>query len=104
MIIFKCLHFTESNENSSDCPEKVRLVADYFNNKMKEIYYLSRELSLDEAMVLWQGRLVFRQYIKGKCYKYGIKLYFLTEPHELTVKFIIYDGKYSALSGKGHAA
>lgn len=47
---------------------------------MKEVYEPSKNLSLDESMVLWRGRLVFRQYIKNKQHKYGVKSYLLTEP------------------------
>lgn len=32
-----------------------------------------------DCPVLWRGRLRFRQYIKGKRHKYGVKLYTLTE-------------------------
>lgn len=53
---------------------------DHFNNKMNTIYCPGKELSLDESMVLWRGRLLFRQYIKNKRHKYGIKLYVLAEP------------------------
>ncbi|KAG8314113.1 hypothetical protein J6590_099813 [Homalodisca vitripennis] len=48
------------NGNETDCLAKVKLIVDHFNNKMDEVYYPCKELSLDEAMVLWRGRLVFR--------------------------------------------
>ncbi|XP_054260003.1 piggyBac transposable element-derived protein 4-like [Macrosteles quadrilineatus] len=54
-------------------------------------------------MVLWRGRLLFRQYIKGKRHKYGIKLYSLCEPNGLVVRFTIYSGGQGQLGGKGHA-
>jgi hypothetical protein len=44
-------------------------------------------------MVLFRGRLVFRQCIKNKRHKYGIKLYMLTEPGGLVHKIIIYSGQ-----------
>jgi hypothetical protein len=56
---------------------------------MNECYYPSRELSIDEFMVLWRGRLRFRQYIKGKRHKFGIKLYVLCEPKGIALKIII---------------
>lgn len=55
-------------------------------------------------MVLWRGKLVFSQYIKGKQHKFGIKLYSLTEPFGLTFHFMIYSGKDNVLSGKAHSA
>lgn len=39
---------------------------DHLNDTMKEIYVPDKDLSLDESMMLWRGRLVFWQYIKSK--------------------------------------
>lgn len=49
-------------------------------------------------MVLWRGRLVFRQYIKNKRHKYGIKLYMLTEPWDLVHRILIYSGEGTGLT------
>lgn len=57
---------------------KIRPLINYFNNKMQQLYYPSKNLSLDEFMVLYRGRLVFKQYIKNKRHKYGLTLYMLT--------------------------
>lgn len=69
---------------------------------MNSIYSPCKELSLDESMVLWRGRLQFRQYIKNKRHKYGIKLYMLTEPNGLVIKFAVYAGATDILAGEGH--
>lgn len=103
LVIFRCLHFT-SEENSDDPLIKIRKVIDHFNKKMDETYYPGKELSLDESMVLWRGRLKFRQFIKNKKYKYGIKLYMLTEPDGTILCFRVYTGSGDAeVAGKGHA-
>ncbi|KAF0750671.1 piggyBac transposable element-derived protein 4-like [Aphis craccivora] len=65
---------------------------------MNEIYEPSKNLSLDESIVLWHGRLVFRQYIKNKRHKYGVKLYMLTEPTGLVQKVLIYSGQGTDVS------
>lgn len=71
---------------------------------MESIYYPGKELSLDESMMLWRGRLGFRQYIKNKRHKYGVKLYMLTEPDGTILRFHVYTGANDAeLSGTGHA-
>lgn len=46
----------------------------------------------------------FRQYIKGKRHKYGIKIYALSEPNSLVTNFTIYSGNGGELSGKGLAS
>lgn len=104
LIILRCLHFSRNEEGTEDDKlKKVSMMVDYFNKKMDEIYYPCRELSLDEGMVLWRGRLLFRQYIKGKRHKYGIKLYSLCEPHGIVLQFCVYSGSLGNLGGKGHA-
>ena len=42
---------------------------------MKRIYVPEGRLSLDESMMLWHGRLVFKQYIMIKRHKYCIKCF-----------------------------
>ena len=59
---------------------------------MPEIYTPHKELSLDESMMLWRGRLVFRKYIKNKRHKYGVKFFELCTDDGLVLKTQIYSG------------
>lgn len=107
LLILRCLHFSSQSEGekSQDALQKIRPAIKYFNEKMTSIYYPYKELSLDESMMLWRGRLAFRQYIKNKRHKYGIKLYMLTEPDGTVLRFHVYTGSSdSELSGTGHAS
>lgn len=105
LMILRCLHFSNNAlDTGDDRLFKVRGLVDYFNNKMNSVYYPQQNLSLDECMVLWRGRLFFRQYIKGKRHKYGIKLYTLSEPHGIVLRFLVYCGVLDDMGGKGHAA
>ena len=54
-------------------------------------------------MVLWKGRLVFKQFIKNKRHKYGIKLYVLTESDGMVLNMHVYTGSHDSLGGKGHS-
>jgi len=60
---------------------------------MDEIYYPWKNLSTDKSMILWQNRLIFRQYIKSKKHKFGTKLYMLTQSFGLNLKISIYCGR-----------
>ncbi|XP_025830429.1 piggyBac transposable element-derived protein 4-like [Agrilus planipennis] len=104
LLIMRCLHFARNPGEDDRQPEdrlfKIKPLIVYFNNKMEEIYYTDKNLSLD----LWRGRLSFRQYIKNKRHKYGIKLYVLTEPDGTILKFAVYTGQLHDFGGKGHAA
>lgn len=103
LLILRFLHFVKSDSTNTDRLYKIRSIVDYFNNKMQNIYNAGKELSLDEPMVIWRGRLSFRQYIKGKRHKYGIKRYVLTEPNGLILEFAVYAGALDHLAGEGHA-
>ena len=53
-------------------------------------------------MVLWRGRLVFRQYIKNKKHKYGVKFYELCESDGIILRLSIYTGEsYADSEGYG---
>jgi len=109
LILLRCFHFSPNMINRDgkqrvDRLYKIRPLINYFNNKMNSIYYPKEELSFDESMVLWRGHLIFRQYIQNKRYKYGIKLYTLTEPNGTIIKFAVYTGVLDDMGGKGYAA
>ena len=107
LVIMRCLHFVRNpteGEKSTDRLYKIRPLVNFFNNKVTELYYPGKQLALDESMVLWRGRLTFRQYIKNKRHKYGIKLYMLTEPSGLILKSLVYTGTLDDCGGKGHTS
>jgi len=106
LLIMRNLHFSDNSADSNDSDRlfKIRPLINYFNDKMSNVYYPGKELSLDESMILWRGRLLFRQFIQNKRHKYGIKLYMLTEPNGIILKFAVYTGATDDLGGKGHAA
>ncbi|XP_025425937.1 piggyBac transposable element-derived protein 4-like [Sipha flava] len=96
-ILLRALHFSR-NPKEEELATKNRLykiqpILDYFNSKMKEIYEPSKNLSIDESMVLWRDRLIFRQYIQNKRHKYGVKMYMLTEPWGLIHRVMVYSGQ-----------
>ena len=71
--IMRFLHFGDQPKFEDDRLAKIRMILDHFNKVMSEIITPDKKLSLDESMMLWRGRLMFRQYIKNKRHKYGTK-------------------------------
>ena len=58
----------------------------------------SKELSIDEAMIAFRGRVGFRQYIRGKPQPWGIKAYVLSESRTgYMYNVTIYYGKETEL-------
>ena len=52
-----------------------------------------KDVVIDETMILWRGRLLFRQYIPGKAHKCGVKLYKLCTVEGYTWNLKVYCGK-----------
>ena len=91
--ILRFLHFGDQPKFEDDRLAKIRMILDHFNKVMSEIITPDKKLSLDESMMLWRGRLMFRQYIKNKCHKYGIKFYELCTYDGLVLNVEIYGGQ-----------
>ncbi|XP_035206580.1 piggyBac transposable element-derived protein 4-like, partial [Stegodyphus dumicola] len=107
LLLLRALHFAKIPDQNTELPKdrlhKVRDMVNLFNARVSEIYYPGCEISLDELMVLWRGRLIFRQYIPNKRHKYGIKLHMITTPGGMVLKFMIYTGMLDDSDGKEHA-
>ena len=75
------LHFNDSsteprrNDPAYDRLYKVRPLLNFFNARMQELYKPGREISVDEGMIAFRGRLAFKQYMPAKPTKYGIKVW-----------------------------
>lgn len=83
--------------------DKVKNIIDYFNEKMISLYYPTQKITIDESMMLWRGRLTFRQYMKGKRHKYGLKFYALADQLGVIMKLHLYGGASDYLvGGKNH--
>ncbi|KAK3735838.1 hypothetical protein QZH41_007478 [Actinostola sp. cb2023] len=94
------LHFNDSSvepkrgADNFDCLYKVRPVLDYFNKKVQDIYNPSKNISVDEGMIAFKGRLSFRQYMPAKPTKYGIKVWIAADSKNgFVVNHKVYLGK-----------
>ena len=80
--ILRYLHFVDNEDVSIDKTNKmwkVQNVLDYLNKRFRAAYCPRRELSIDETMLKFKGRLSIKQYIKIKPIKWGIKIFTLAE-------------------------
>ncbi|XP_031358920.1 piggyBac transposable element-derived protein 4-like [Photinus pyralis] len=91
--LLRFLHCSDNSIPSDDRLYKVRPILTHFNKVMRNNYTPGKNICIDESMMLWRGRLFFRQYIKNKKHKYGVKLYKLCESNGLVQKIKIYCGK-----------
>ena len=83
------LHFI-NNEDSSINKEnklwKVQNILDYINKRFRAAYHPRRELSIDETMLKFKGRLGIKQYIKSKPVKWDQTVHDCGITHWLCVK------------------
>ena len=103
--IFRFLHLNDSEKQLTmdqpgyDLLFKVRQLLYIVTPKFESEYNLSELRSIDEAMIPFKGRLSFKQYMKDKPVKHGIKVFVLTDGKYGYIKRIqIYTGKNSSLS------
>lgn len=91
--LLKCLHFSNNEVTTSDRLFKIRNVLELICKQFQRTLVPGENLVIDESMVPWRGRLVFRQYLPAKAHKYGIKLYKICTPDAFTYDLRVYVGK-----------
>lgn len=103
-LLLKFWHFSDNDAcPSGDWLSKLKNICDMLLSRFQSVYFPSKELLIDEPMVLWQGRLMSRKYIPGKRRKYGVKLYLLCDISGYVWNTLIYHGKGDISSGLGHS-
>ena len=69
------------------------VVVDHLAAKFQELFTPSANISIDEFLLLFKGRLVWRQYIPLKRSRFGIKIYALCDSETgYTYQFRVYTG------------
>ena len=76
--ITEFLHFNDNSkydihDTTRDRLYKVRPLVEQLVGKSKTAYTPDKNLSIDEQLLLWKGRLGFKQYIPNKRSRFGIK-------------------------------
>lgn len=88
--MLRCLCCSELGAKGA---EKMNKFVGMLTLNFRRIYLPGKELSLDESLLLYRGRLHFRQYIKSKKARYGIKFYILATTDGYVLNIIMYSGK-----------
>lgn len=93
-LLLKMCHFSDNNL----CPEgdrlyKIQPILDKLVHNYQKLYTPGKTFCIDETMVPFQGRLVFKQYNPQKTHKYGIKMFKLCCENGYTWNMSVYAGK-----------
>lgn len=104
--IQKNLHFSNNEDYNPETHPQPKLnkiwpVFESINNKCRSLYIPERDISIDESLMLYKGRLSWVQYIPLKRARLGIKLYCLCESESgYLYSSIIYTGKGTKINDK----
>ena len=99
LIILKYLHFTDNstapnkNDENYDRLWKIRKIFDMLNLSFKKAYNPTEELAIDEVIIKFKGRVIFRQYIPKKHKRWGMKMYKISDKSGYTYHIEMYLGK-----------
>ncbi len=103
--MFRYLHLCDGEQQVAagqpghDYLYKVRKLLDLLSPRFLSEYNPHEELSIDEAMIPFKGRLSIKQYMKDKPTKWGIKVFVLADARNgYTVRLQVYTGKNSQLA------
>ena len=120
LLILRNFHI---NDNSSekkkgepgyDPLHKIRPLVDKVRLRFQQAYQPAEDITIDEGMCKYRGRIFFKQYMPQKPNKYGIKLYMLSESDSGYIwNFSIFCGQSNVVTnivkhllgdllGKGH--
>ncbi|KAJ8930223.1 hypothetical protein NQ314_017001 [Rhamnusium bicolor] len=93
-FILKISHFCDNAlPHNGDKLYKLRYVIDYLRNKFKQVFSPFEKVCINKSLVLFKGKLSFRQYIPSKRHRFGVKLFMLCDcKMGFCLDFIVYTG------------
>lgn len=92
--ILKYLHFSDNTRPSGSKLQKIGTIWDLCMNNFQKTLRAHKNLSIDESLMLYKGRLSFKQYIPSKRSRFGIKIFSIVdEATGFLLNSMIYVGK-----------
>jgi len=85
LLLLRCLHFVSNTSLPQDISKaeksfaKIKPVFEFLINKFSTVYVPNENITVDESLMLFKGRLAMKQYIPLKRARFGLKLYELCE-------------------------
>ena len=97
LLIRRLLHFVDNTDYERGVSGKlfkIKPVLEYFQDKFKSLFHPGKFFAVDESLLLWKGRLSWKQYIPKKRSRFGIKSFELCDCSTSYLwNFIIYSGR-----------
>ena len=98
-LLLKFLHFVNNEEyDEATCGSKrlfkLKPILDHLNDRFRSVYTPDCDVSIDESLMMWKGKLGWKVFIPSKRARFGIKSFELCEAKSGYVwNFLVYVGK-----------
>ena len=104
-LLLKFWHFSNNNNKNSNQDRlfKLKPLLDLLKERFSSVYMPGSIISIDESIIPWRSRLLFKQYIPGKAHKYGVKMYKLAATNGYVWNYVIYTDEQYWTAGVGRA-
>ena len=95
LVLLRMMHFANNAENPGDDRLfRIRYVFEDLVRKFKSYFQPFQNLVIDESLLLFKGRLAFKQYIPSKRHRFGIKIFVMCDCESgMILDMIIYSGR-----------
>lgn len=93
-LLLRMLHFSNNDEKiPRDRLSKIQIPFQEITKNVKDAMIPFENLEIDESLVLWKGRLSFKQFIKTKRHWFGIKIFVICDVEtDFILNILIYTG------------
>lgn len=93
-LLLRMFHVSDNEKvQPGDRLSKINNLVKMLNEKFKMYVEPKDKVCIDESVVPFLGRLIFRQYLKNKRHRYGVKIFKLCIEGGYTLQYKIYCGK-----------
>ena len=93
-LLFWLFHVSHSTSATASKIDKIKMLLDKMLARFQSCYYPGCELALDETMVGFRGRFIWKQYIQNKPTKWGIKCFTLADSSNgYVLNILVYTGR-----------
>lgn len=104
LLLLRSLRFYDTSKTDTSKKDKIQYVLTHLLENFQKFYSPCKQLSVDEALLGFKGRLSYKQYIPLKRSRFGIKLYELSTSSGYVLDVMIYTGKGTVMDDRkrGH--
>ena len=100
LLLLRFLHFADNDTLDARDPDrdrlgKIRPLINVIRERCAAVYSPGKDLCVDESLVLFKGRVAFKQFIRTKRARFGIKLFELCTSNGILLDFMTYHGRMS---------